>query len=158
MNEIMITSVVIWSAIILITLIIELSTFGIYSSLITISAIPSLFISIFSKPGLTSILVEIVLFIVLSSLLIVLFYFFGKKLLKTKYQGPILELIGQTTDLLVDSRKQPKTIEEYGKVYVNGKTFRTIPVENIDFIKQGTKVEIVRIEGNTLFIQPVKGA
>ncbi|AWX70048.1 hypothetical protein DP067_01560 [Mycoplasmopsis anatis] len=158
MNEIMITSVVIWSAIILITLIIELSTFGIYSSLITISAIPSLFISIFSKPGLTSILVEIVLFIVLSSLLIVLFYFFGKKLLKTKYQGPILELIGQTTDLLVDSHKQPKTIEEYGKVYVNGKTFRTIPVENIDFIKQGTKVEIVRIEGNTLFIQPVKGA
>lgn len=157
MNQIMITTIVIWSTIILVSLIVELTTFGIYSSLITISAIPSLFISIFVKGSIVSTILEILLFIVIGTILIVLFYFFGKKFIKTKYQGPILELIGHQTDLLVDAHREPKTVEEYGKVYIGGKTFRTLPVENIDFIKQGTKVEIIKIEGNTLYIKPVKG-
>ncbi len=56
-------------------------------------------------------------------------------------------LIGKTGKVIQDIGKNP------GYVKINGDNWRSISIEN-NFISSGTLVEVIKIEGITLFVKP----
>ncbi|WP_051619529.1 NfeD family protein [Mycoplasmopsis felis] len=150
--------IVFWSIIILLFILVEIFTTGIWSGMTSLVAIPSLFISIFIKSNeWWMILIQVLLFIILW---IVLYYGVYKILKnKIKYGQKLEQMIGIDFQKKYILQKESKEIifsnEDYGLIIINGKKFRTISYEKQGIIQKNTEVFIKEIKGNIFYIERV---
>ncbi|WP_322908620.1 hypothetical protein RRG55_02155 [Mycoplasmopsis felis] len=150
--------IVFWSIIILLFILVEIFTTGIWSGMTSLVAIPSLFISIFTKSNeWWMILIQVLLFIILWIIL----YYGVYKILKNKikYGQKIEQMIGIDFQKKYILQKESKEIifsnEDYGLIIINGKKFRTISYEKQGIIQKNTEVFIKEIKGNIFYIERV---
>ncbi|CAC13258.1 unknown; predicted coding region [Mycoplasmopsis pulmonis] len=157
MDTIQIILIVFWSLVILITLVIELLTFGIFSSIITIAAIPSLIIATSGPLEWYWMFLQFVIFIFLFVILYFSFYKAVKKYLAkmTLFKGPIQDIVGTKTKLLISCNETNEDINNYGSVSINGKNYRTLSEVGEGKIEKDNIVEISAIRGTTLFVKKV---
>lgn len=147
-----------WIFVILITLTVEFVTVGILSGIAAVAAIPSLLVAIFWGEKAWAIPVEIVTAIGLWTL----GYFTIYKLLKTKifnrfsnFKSSVEDYIGKKFELVASSDEESNSLKPYGKIKIQDKYFRTLSAKNQGKIEKGVLVKVVKIEGNTLFIEKV---
>ncbi|MCU9938233.1 hypothetical protein NWQ34_00690 [Mycoplasmopsis felis] len=149
--------IVFWSIIILLFILVEIFTTGIWSGMTSLVAIPSLFISIFTKSNeWWMILIQVLLFIILWIIL----YYGVYKILKNKIKyGKLEQMIGIDFQKKYILQKESKEIifsnEDYGLIIINGKKFRTISYEKQGIIQKNTEVFIKEIKGNIFYIERV---
>ncbi|WP_322909097.1 hypothetical protein [Mycoplasmopsis felis] len=150
--------IVFWSIIILLFILVEIFTTGIWSGITSLVAIPSLFISIFTKSNeWWMILIQVLLFIILWIIL----YYGVYKILKNKikYGQKLEQMIGIDFQKKYILQKESKEIifsnEDYGLIIINGKKFRTISYEKQGIIQKNTEVFIKEIKGNIFYIERV---
>ncbi|MCU9940189.1 hypothetical protein NW739_05895 [Mycoplasmopsis felis] len=150
--------IVFWSIIILLFILVEIFTTGIWSGMTSLVAIPSLFISIFTKSNeWWMILIQVLLFIILWIIL----YYGVYKILKNKikYGQKLEQMIGIDFQKKYILQKESKEIifsnEDYGLIIINGKKFRTISYEKQGIIQKNTEVFIKEIKGNIFYIERV---
>ncbi|WP_416321793.1 NfeD family protein [Mycoplasmopsis felis] len=150
--------IVFWSIIILLFILVEIFTTGIWSGMTSLVAIPSLFICIFTKSNeWWMILIQVLLFIILWIIL----YYGVYKILKNKikYGQKLEQMIGIDFQKKYILQKESKEIifsnEDYGLIIINGKKFRTISYEKQGIIQKNTEVFIKEIKGNIFYIERV---
>lgn len=150
--------IVFWSIIILLFILVKIFTTGIWSEMTSLVAIPSLFISIFTKSNeWWMILIQVLLFIILWIIL----YYGVYKILKNKikYGQKLEQMIGIDFQKKYILQKESKEIifsnEDYGLIIINGKKFRTISYEKQGIIQKNTEVFIKEIKGNIFYIERV---
>ncbi|MEI2462497.1 hypothetical protein RRG54_03950 [Mycoplasmopsis felis] len=150
--------IVFWWIIILLFILVEIFTTGIWSGMTSLVAIPSLFISIFTKSNeWWMILIQVLLFIILWIIL----YYGVYKILKNKikYGQKLEQMIGIDFQKKYILQKESKEIifsnEDYGLIIINGKKFRTISYEKQGIIQKNTEVFIKEIKGNIFYIERV---
>ncbi|WP_322910991.1 hypothetical protein [Mycoplasmopsis felis] len=150
--------IVFWSIIILLFILVEIFTTGIWSGMTSLVAIPSLFISIFTKSNeWWMILIQVLLFIILWIIL----YYGVYKILKNKikYGQKLEQMIGIDFQKKYILQKESKEVifsnEDYGLIIINGKKFRTISYEKQGIIQKNTEVFIKEIKGNIFYIERV---
>ncbi|MCU9934597.1 hypothetical protein NWE61_05855 [Mycoplasmopsis felis] len=140
--------IVFWSIIILLFILVEIFTTGIWSGMTSLVAIPSLFISIFTKSNeWWMILIQVLLFIILWIIL----YYGVYKILKNKikYGQKLEQMIGidfQKKYILQKESKEIFSNEDYGLIIINYKKFRTISYEKQGIIQKNTEVFIKEIK------------
>ncbi|WP_041594085.1 NfeD family protein [Mycoplasma crocodyli] len=142
---------VIWILVIIIALVVEIATTGVYSILISISAIPSLIISLVTKQNLGIILTEVFLFLGFSVLSTVLFFHLGKKISKNKTNYPVQELLNKE-GMVIEIFDQIKDDQVFGIIIVEGKKYRAKRPTQNTFFSNGDLVIIEAISGNTLSV------
>ncbi|WP_416322457.1 hypothetical protein O7983_000499 [Mycoplasmopsis felis] len=150
--------IVFWSIIILLFILVEIFTTGIWSGMTSLVAIPSLFISIFTKSNeWWMILIQVLLFIILWIIL----YYGVYKILKNKikYGQKLEQMIGIDFQKKYILQKESKEVifinEDYGLIIINGKKFRTISYEKQGIIQKNTEVFIKEIKWNIFYIERV---
>ncbi|WGI36328.1 NfeD family protein [Mesomycoplasma lagogenitalium] len=146
----------IWIAIILIFIIIELFTSGIWSGLTSLSAIPSAIFSIFLQGQWWAILIQVLLFLVLW----VLIYFSLYKFLKSKLKATKENINrlkgfvnGEKYKLVEDSYEFQESENSFGKIKIDGKYYRTLSNEGQGKIEKDSWVIIKQVKGNILYIE-----
>lgn len=146
-----------WLFIFVATVIVEISTTGIISGLVSVAVLPSIFIAGFLGKELWSIPIQIGSAIVLWLIL----YFTSFKLLKTwfdkrnKYKGPVEDIIGREVGLLGDANEDTNANQKYAKAILNSIKYRVLAAKNQGLIPDGSRVKVVKIEGNTLFVERI---
>ncbi|MGZ9428631.1 NfeD family protein [Mycoplasma sp. 1012] len=148
--------IVIWLLIILSFIILELATNGIWTALTSISAIPSLIIALVTKGVYWSIIAQILTFIVVW----IIIYFSTYKLLKNRLYSTkigVERIQGLTKSkpniLIEDSYEYGEDTQNYGKIKIDGKFYRTISVEGQGKIEKGNWVKVKFVKGNILYIE-----
>ncbi|MGZ9413973.1 NfeD family protein [Mycoplasma sp. 5370] len=148
--------IVIWLLIILSFIILELATNGIWAALTSISAIPSLIIALATKGVYWSIIAQILTFIVVW----IIIYFSTYKLLKNRLYSTkigVERIQGLTKSkpniLIEDSYEYGEDTQNYGKIKIDGKFYRTISVEGQGKIEKGNWVKVKFVKGNILYIE-----
>ncbi|EFF41136.1 NfeD family protein [Mycoplasmopsis alligatoris] len=147
--------IVIWSSIILVTIVVEIVVSGFYSLIIGLSAIPSLIIASLTRNSGLQITLEVLIFALIAALLNFLFFYYGKKYAIRKKEYPIISLVGMQ-GILNQKFDKPANNQVIGMLSVEGKLYRAKSIqEDLDF-HEGQKVLIVDIEGNILIIDKLK--
>ncbi|WP_215740476.1 NfeD family protein [Mesomycoplasma hyorhinis] len=153
-----IVMIVVWAVVFVVFLLVEFFTTGVWSGLISVSAVIPFILAITTNGQIWSITLQIILFILLFLILYFSSFKFLKRLFnKTEYEGPILELLDLDPIPLTHSSSE-KGFEEtkYGQINIHGKIYRTLSDKGQGFISEGTFVKVVRIEGTTLIVQRAK--
>lgn len=73
----------------------------------------------------------------------------------THFKGPIQDIVGTKTKLLISCNETNEDINNYGSVSINGKNYRTLSEAGQGKIEKDNIVEISAIRGTTLFVKKV---
>lgn len=139
--------VIMWAAIFIITLVIEIETFNLTTIWFCISALVALILSVFN----VDIIIQVVVFIVLSVVLLILTKPLARKVMKK-------ETIKTNTDRLINQiAVVTKEIlpNEFGEVRIQGTFWRAVNYENLTF-SIGENVIIDGISGVKLIVSKVE--
>jgi len=139
----------IWAALAIIFALIEVFTFGLTTVWFAIAAVVMVFLSLFKIP----LPVQIIIFLVISSLLLIFTRPIAVKKLKVgKEKTNVDSLIGKHVPVI-------KTISEFehGEVKLNGLVWAARSDNNSE-IAVGTKCEVLRVEGVQLIVRPLEKA
>lgn len=146
--------IVFWALIIFALLIAEIYT-SVFTGIIASSALIPLVLSILAgeNNAILWLAYEIPTFVVLISIAISIVYFVFWKKQKQKDIFARKEFLKKIYLLKKDSINNPENIDEYGEIYIDGILYRTKNELKYDFLPKGTKVQIVKMEGNTVVIK-----
>jgi membrane protein implicated in regulation of membrane protease activity len=139
----------IWAALAIIFALIEVFTFGLTTVWFAIAAVIMVFLSLFKIP----LPVQIIIFLVISSLLLIFTRPIAVKKLKVgKEKTNVDSLIGKHVPVI-------KTISEFehGEVKLNGLIWAARSDNNTE-IAVGTKCEVLRVEGVHLIVRVLEKA
>jgi len=139
----------IWAALAIIFALIEVFTFGLTTVWFAIAAVVMVFLSLFKIP----LPVQIIIFLIISSLLLIFTRPIAVKKLKVgKEKTNVDSLIGKHVPVT-------KAISEFehGEVKLNGLIWSARSDSNTE-IAVGTKCEVLRVEGVQLIVRPLEKA
>ncbi|TDV24368.1 membrane protein implicated in regulation of membrane protease activity [Mycoplasmopsis mustelae] len=156
MTEILkIVFITFWVAIILLFIILEVSTNGIWFGLTSVAAIPSVLVAIFTKSKWWIILIEFAIFTILWIILYFSFFKLLKNKLKSQTENERLDGLTKSVpnELLEDCDEYGHSDNNYGKIKIDGKYYRTLSVKGQGRIAKGTMVVVETIKGNILYIR-----
>ena len=139
----------IWAGLAIILALIEVFTFGLTTVWFAIAAVIMVFLSLFKIP----LPVQIVIFLVISSLLLIFTRPIAVKKLKVgKEKTNVDSLIGKHVPVI-------KAISEFehGEVKLNGLVWSARSDNNSE-IAVGTKCEVLRVEGVQLIVRPAQNS
>lgn len=144
-----------WLGVFVLSLIVELLTTGIFSGIIAVSVIPAIFIAGFAGHFTWTIPVQLGSAVLLWIILYFSFYRILKSWIdkRNKYKGPIEDFIGEEIELLSEAHEAGESPQQYGKVILKSFKFRVLAIPSQGIIPSGTKVKVVKIEGNTLYVK-----
>ena len=137
----------VWLAIIVVTIVVEAFTMEIISRF-TVGAIPSFILAGFNAVGWE---IQLVIFIVISAVLILSLRKITKNFLlrNSNAKTNLASVIGTKVRMI-----EMTDFDSIGTVKLNGVTWSAVG-ENGETIESGAVVEIVKIEGNKLFVKEV---
>ena len=138
----------VWLAIIVVTIVVEAFTMEIISIWFTVGAIPSFILAGFNAVGWE---IQLVIFIVISAVLILSLRKITKNFLlrNSNAKTNLASVIGTKVRMI-----EMTDFDSIGTVKLNGVTWSAVG-ENGETIESGAVVEIVKIEGNKLFVKEV---
>ena len=137
----------VWLALFVITIVIEAMTQDIVSVWFTVGAFASLCISYLAPWW-----VELIVFVVISTVCLLLTRPFVKKLMRSQIRKTNTdEFIGQRVKLLTDVSKF-----EMGTVKINSVVYNVIVSDEDEKIEKDSIVEIVSIKGNKFIVRKVE--
>ena len=139
----------VWLAVIVVTIVVEAFTMEIISIWFTVGAIPSFVLAGFDVLGWE---IQLVIFIVLSAVLILSLRKITKNFLlkNSNAKTNLASIIGTKVRMI-----EMTDFDSIGTVKINGVTWSAVG-EKGETIESGTVVEIIKIEGNKLFVKEVK--
>ena len=139
----------VWLAVIVVTIVVEAFTMEIISIWFTVGAIPSFVLAGFDVLGWE---IQLVIFIVLSAVLILSLRKITKNFLlkNSNAKTNLASIIGTKVRMI-----EMTDFDSVGTVKINGVTWSAVG-EKGETIESGTVVEIMKIEGNKLFVKEVK--
>ena len=137
----------IWLIIAGVCLIAEIMTTGFLVFWLSIGALISMIISLFTD----NLLIQTAVFVISSAILIFATKPFVKKFAKTKnIKTNVFSIIGQNGIVIKDI----DSINSKGQVKVDGETWSAIGKDDID-IPKGTEIEVVEIKGVKAIVKPI---
>lgn len=137
----------IWLIIAGVCLIAEIMTTGFLVFWLSIGALISMIISLFTD----NLLIQTAVFVISSAILIFATKPFVKKFVKTKnIKTNVFSIIGQNGIVIKDI----DSINSKGQVKVDGETWSAIGKDDID-IPKGTEIEVVEIKGVKAIVKPI---
>lgn len=138
----------IWLIIAGVCLIIEIMTTGFLVFWLSIGALISMIVSIFTE----NLLIQTSVFVISSTILIFATRPFVKKFAKTKnVKTNAFSIIGQNGIVIKDI----DSINSKGQVKIDGETWSAVGKNDID-IPKGTEIEVVEIKGVKAIVTPIK--
>ena len=142
----------IWLAVVAVSLIVEFITMDLTSIWFAIAGLIALILS--AIPGITW-EIQLIVFIILASLLIIFVRKIAKRVLaksKEDTNTNLDSIVGKRTKLL-----SPITSDEKGTISINGVTWNVVSVDGEE-IEEGKVVEVTQISGNKLIVRKLKNA
>lgn len=142
----------IWLAVVAVALIVEFISMDLTSIWFAIAGVVSL---ILSAIGGISWEIQLIVFIVLSSILVIFVRKITRKIFlssKEDSRTNVDSLVGKRTKLL-----SAITEDQKGTISINGVTW-SVKSEDDEAVEEGTVVEVEKVEGNTLTVKKIKGA
>ncbi|WP_029608735.1 NfeD family protein [Mycoplasma simbae] len=135
----------------------EMLTSGIWLGLTSLASVPSIFISAFVKNSTLNIVLGLIIFAISWVIVYLSFY----RLLKRKFgkskenTDRIDSLIGKKhLTLTTDAYENSDQNDQYGQAKVNGVIYRVASAKGSGIIAKGSKVRIIKIEGNIIYVAP----
>ncbi|MBN3534969.1 NfeD family protein [Mycoplasma procyoni] len=151
--------IVFWSILILAFVLAEVLSNGIWFGLTAVAMVPSAIIAIASPSNPISISMQFVVFVVLWFALYFGTYKFFKNKFSKKIKGTerLQDLTHSEPEILLeDSFEYAQNTNNFGRIKIYGKYYRTLSAPGQGKIDKGSVVKVVYIKGNILYIERVK--